>query len=199
MDIKDLLLADLKKKNRLITIIIVIATTLGLIFNIILTSHPVVPITLGVINVVIVSVYFAQKRLPMLRTVFPYLSVFAIATIAISSLIFDVAKVGAIGVVFLALVAAAIHTRMPVFIFGYVITLGIIVTVGLKGEGTLVVSFTNVYLLHLLSSIVLFSLIRSTNHVHNEANALMNAANARANDDEQHYEPNELARIKCLD
>ena len=80
---------------------------------------------------------------------------------------------GAIGVAFLALVASSIHSRMSVFLFGYAVTLGIIVTVGLNGAGTLVVSYTNVYLLHLLSSIVLFSLVRFTNQIHSRANELI--------------------------
>ncbi|MBS7345270.1 MAG: hypothetical protein KIG60_06450 [Caryophanon sp.] len=114
---------------------------------------------------------------------FPYIGVLLIATIAISSLIFDVPKVGAIGVAFLALIASALHSQIPVFIFGYVITLSIVATVGIQGEGTLVVSYTNVYLLHLLSSITLFSLTRFTNQVHCEANHLMINASEQADKD----------------
>ncbi|OCS92214.1 methyl-accepting chemotaxis protein [Caryophanon latum] len=188
MDIKQLLREDLERKNRLMTIIIVIAATLGLVFNLLMKNHIVVPVTLAAIDLIIVTMFFLQKKSTAIRAIFPYISVFLIACIAITSLIFDEPKVGAIGVAFLALVASSIHSRMSVFLFGYAVTLGIIVTVGLNGAGTLVVSYTNVYLLHLLSSIVLFSLVRFTNQIHSRANELIVTAAERAQQDGQQRE-----------
>ena len=62
MDIKQLLREDLERKNRLMTIIIVIAATLGLVFNLLMKNHIVVPVTLAAIDLIIVTMFFLHKK-----------------------------------------------------------------------------------------------------------------------------------------
>lgn len=62
MDIKQLLREDLERKNRLMTIIIVIAATSGLVFNLLMKNHIVVSVTLAAIDLIIVTMFFLQKN-----------------------------------------------------------------------------------------------------------------------------------------
>ncbi|MEE1132863.1 MAG: methyl-accepting chemotaxis protein [Caryophanon sp.] len=188
MDLQQLLQEDLERKNRLITIIIVIAATLGLVVNLLLKSHPAVIATLVLIDVIIVAMFFAQRKWTGLSAILPFIGVFLISCIAIATLVFDEAKVGLIGIAFLALIVSVVHMRMPVFVFGYVLTLGVLIAIDMQGQGTLVASYLNIYSVHILSSVTLFSLIRFTQQMQKEANQLMLETVERAKYGEQQRE-----------
>lgn len=186
MDIKQLKWDDWIRKNRIMGIGFALAAGLGLIAQLIQQSAMAIILSVAVPFVLAITFYFLSTKVDLIARSLPYILLVLNFVIAISVILFSEANLGSIGIIILLLVLAAIHGQVRIMIFGYLLSLAalimnnILFTMPELVEG----SGTNLVILHVLSGVILYLLVRQNGRMFDHIEELVETTASKAMEEE---------------
>ncbi|MFD1926878.1 methyl-accepting chemotaxis protein [Sporosarcina siberiensis] len=135
-----------------------------------------------------IALYFISKKVSIIARFLPYILLILNFVIALSIILFSEANLGTIGIIILLLVLGSIHGQMRIMVFGYVLSfIALIMNNVLFASPELVEgSGKNLVILHLLSGVVLFLLVRQNGRVFKHVEELVELSTAKALEEEAH-------------
>lgn len=186
MDIKRLKWNDWIRKNRIMGIGFALAAGLGLIAQLIQQSPMAIILSVAIPFSFAIIFYVLSMKIDLIARSLPYILLLLNFVIAISVILFSEANLGSIGIIILLLVLSAIHGQVGIMIFGYLLSLvALIINNILFTMPELVeVSGTNLVILHILSGVILFLLVRQNGRMFGHIEELVETTTSKAVEEE---------------
>lgn len=180
MNLIELKLVDLHKKNTILMVAYGIAGILGVIAQILLGEPFVVILSLGLPLVISFAVFALAKKRAKMASIFPYIIVVAGSITTISTSVSDVVNVSTIILTLFILILGGLHNSQAVFIFGYVCSLIVMgVNVLFDDSGVMGAETANVFLIQTIIALGIFMQGRQSTKLFANVEKLMDEANQK--------------------
>ncbi|MEK4425461.1 methyl-accepting chemotaxis protein [Solibacillus sp. FSL K6-1523] len=186
MNIQELKLLDLQKKNFTLMLAYGIAGSLGVIAQIALGEPFVVIISLGLPLVISLVVFALTKKNATMNLIFPYIIVLAGAATTIATSVSDVVNVSTIILALFILILGGLHNSQAVFIFGYIWSLIVMsVNVMFDESGIIGDEMANVFLIQTIIALGIFLQVRQSTKLFTNVEELMEIGTQKALEEEK--------------
>ena len=185
MRIEELKQTDWKNKNKIVALIFGLAAGLGLIAQIFLQSSAIIIVSVAVPFAIAILFAALMNRSTFIMKQFPYLLVFLNFIISMSLILFSGANLGTIGVIYLVLVIGAVHGKLLIMGYAYVLSLIAMIFnhVYFVSPELIDGSGSNLLLLHFLVGLSLFLLVRQNGQVFNHVEELLTLTSQKAEEE----------------
>ncbi|PIC73684.1 methyl-accepting chemotaxis protein [Sporosarcina sp. P17b] len=185
MKIEELKLTDWMKKNKIMALIFGLAAGLGLIAQVILQSTAIIITSVAIPFVIALLFFVVMGKSRLITKQFPYILIFLNFCISMSLILFSGANLGTIGVIYLVLVLGAVHGRMLIMGYAYVLSLIAMIFnhVYFISPDLINGSGSNLLLLHFLVALSLFLLVRQNGRVFNHVEELLVLTSQKAEEE----------------
>ncbi|MEG0471792.1 MAG: methyl-accepting chemotaxis protein [Solibacillus sp.] len=186
MNINELKLLDLQKKNFILMLVYGIAGALGVIAQIALGEPFVVILSLGLPLVISLAVFALTKKNEKMALIFPYIIVLAGAVTTIATSVSDVVNVSTIILTLFILILGGLHNSQGVFIFGYILSLIVMsINVMYDESGVIGGEMANVFLIQTIMALGIFLQVRQSQKLFTNVEELMENESQKALTEEQ--------------
>lgn len=183
MTIEQLKMEDLTKKNNYLFLVAGIASGLGFIAQLVLSSMLIVQVSTGTAFFLFLISYFIQKRFDFLKKWFPY-AIISLLFILIVALIVGegTSKLGTIALSFLLIMMASIHSNQKVFALGFIYgSVSMYLNLAyFHGSKEINEQIPNLVLIFVLIMIGLFLQIRQNSHTLSQTEDLLNTIHEKS-------------------
>lgn len=186
MDIVQLKWDDWIRKNRILGIGFALAAGLGLVAQVIQQSAMTIILSVAIPFVFAIIFYVLSLKVHFIAKILPYLLLVLNFVIAMSVILFSEANLGSIGIIILLLVLASIHNDAKILFFGYGLSL-----IALLFNNKLFImpelvkaSGTNLVVLHIISGILLYLLVRQNSRMFNHIEELVETTTEKGLEEE---------------
>ncbi|MGE7023321.1 methyl-accepting chemotaxis protein [Solibacillus cecembensis] len=181
MNIQELKLLDLHKKNFTLMLAYGIAGSLGVIAQIALGEPLVVIISLGLPLIISLIVFALTKKNAKMGLIFPYVIVLAGAATTIATSVSDVVNVSTIILALFILILGGLHNSQAVFVFGYIWSLIVMsVNVMFDESGVIGGEIVNVFLIQTIIALGILLQVRQSTKLFANVEELMGNAMQKA-------------------
>ncbi|MEG0472380.1 MAG: methyl-accepting chemotaxis protein [Solibacillus sp.] len=181
MNIQELKLLDLHKKNFTLMLAYGIAGSLGVIAQIALGEPLVVIISLGLPLIISLIVFALTKKNAKMGLIFPYVIVLAGAATTIATSVSDVVNVSTIILALFILILGGLHNSQAVFVFGYIWSLIVMsVNVMFDESGVIGGEIVNVFLIQTIIALGILLQVRQSTKLFANVEELMGNATQKA-------------------
>ncbi|PIC56412.1 hypothetical protein CSV80_14260 [Sporosarcina sp. P12(2017)] len=190
MKIEELKHTDWMNKNKIMALSFGLAAGLGLLAQILLQSSAIIITSVAIPFVVAILFYVFMNTSTFIAKQFPYILVFLTFSISMSLILFSNANLGTIGVIYLVLVLGAVHGKMRIIGFAYVLSL-LALLVNNKyfiSPEIIIGSGSNLLLLHFLTALCLFLLVRQNDRVFHHVEELLALTSQKAEEEQVLFE-----------
>lgn len=198
MKIEELKHTDWINKNKIMALSFGLAAGLGLLAQILLQSSIIIITSVAIPVVVAILFYVFMNTSTFIAKYFPYILVFLTFCISMSLILFSSANLGTIGVIYLVLVLGAVHGKMRIIGFAYVLSL-LALLVNNKyfiSPEIIIGSGSNLLLLHFLTALCLFLLVRQNDRVFQHVEELLALTSQKAEEEQVLFEELDTAVTK---
>ncbi|CAM3274762.1 methyl-accepting chemotaxis protein [Filibacter tadaridae] len=177
---------DWLRKNRIMMLGFALAAGLGLLAQLIQQSALAIQLSVAIPFVFSIIFFSISRKVAVISTVLPYLLLMMNFAIAMGVIFFSEANLGSIGIIILLLVLGSIHGKMPILVFGFVLSFVAMVTNNLlfTAPELVGVSGKNLLLLHFLAGLVLFLLVRQNGRVFKHVEQLVELTETKVAEEE---------------
>lgn len=181
MNIQELKLLDLQKKNFILTLVYGIAGALGVIAQIALGEKLVIIISVALPLVITLGLFAITKKSEKVALIFPYLIVLTCATATIAGIVSQPVSVSTIILALLVLILGGLHNSQSVFLYSYILSLIVMsVTVMFDESGVIGGEVVNVFLIQTLIALGMFLQVRQSTKLFANVEELMENAMQKA-------------------
>ncbi|PID25437.1 methyl-accepting chemotaxis protein [Sporosarcina sp. P7] len=198
MKIEELKHTDWMNKNKIMALSFGLTAGLGLLAQIILQSSMIIITSVAIPFVVAILFYLFMNTSAFIAKQFPYILIFLTFCISMSLILFSNANLGTIGVIYLILVLGAVHGRMSIIGFAYALSLIALLvnnTYFISPE-LIIGSGSNLVLLHFLTALCLFLLVRQNDRVFHHVEELLALTSRKAEEEQVLFEKLDAAVMK---
>lgn len=186
MNIEQLKWEDWIRKNRIMGVGFGLAAGLGLVAQILLQSSINIILSVSIPFALAILFYILSTKVKVIAVKLPYFLLILNFVIALSIIFFSEANLGSIGVIILLLVLAAIHGEIRIMIFGYLLSLVSLLmnNIFFTMPELVEASGANLLILHFLSGVVLFLLVRQNGRMFKHIEELVETTTVKAKEEE---------------
>lgn len=186
MNITQLKWDDWVRKNRILIIGFTLAAGLGLIAQLIQRSSLVIILSVAIPLAFAIGAYFLSTTVELVARILPYILLVLNFIIALGVMFLSEANLGSIGIIILLLVLGAIHGERKIMIFGFTLSfIALLLNNMFFVDSALVTaSGTNLLILHFLSGVILFLLVRQNGHMFSHIEELVETTTIKAQEEE---------------
>lgn len=187
MKIEQLKQADWMNKNKIMALSFLLAAGLGLLAQIILQSSGIIITSVAIPLIIAVLLYALMNKSAIIGERFPYILLFLTFCVAMSLMLFSEANLGTVGVIYLVLVLGAVHGKMSIIVFAYVLSLiALLYNNRYFASPELIAgSGSNLVLLHFLVALCLFLLVRQNGKIFTHVEELLALTEKKAHEEHE--------------
>ena len=186
MNITELKQQDWLRKNQIMMIGFALAAGLGLLAQIVQQSPLAIQLSVAIPFVFAILFYYISKKMELFSRILPYLLIILNFAVAMGVIFFSEANLGTIGIIILIMVIGSIHGKMMIMAFGFVLSFIAMITNNLLFTAPELVegSGTNLLLLHFLTGLVLFLLVRQNGQLFTHVEELVELTEIKVREEE---------------
>lgn len=186
MNIEELKQSDWMNKNNIMGLSFGLAAGLGLIAQIIIQSSMTIISSVAIPFIIAALIFVFRNKSIFIAKQLPYILIFLTFCIAMSLILFSGANLGTIGVIYLITVLGAIHGKMILMGYAYILSLIAMLmnNVYFAAPELVVGSGTNLLILQFLVGLCLFLLVRQNGRIMARVEELFSLTLQKA--DEEH-------------
>ncbi|MFS0575472.1 methyl-accepting chemotaxis protein [Sporosarcina sp. 179-K 3D1 HS] len=188
MSIEQLKKNDWLQKNKIMTTGFLIASGLGLAAQLVQRSNPAIIFSVAIPFILAGLFYIISLRVKAISRTLPFILLFLNFFIALGVIFLSGANLGSIGIIILLLVIGSIHGVVKILIVGYTLSfIALLLNNQYFVEPALVEgSGLNLLILHFLSGVVLFLLVRQNGRMFTHIEELVALTAEKAEEEEAH-------------
>ncbi|BAQ10212.1 methyl-accepting chemotaxis protein [Bacillus sp. OxB-1] len=188
MSIVQLKESDWLQKNQIMAAGFLIASGLGLLAQLVQRSNQAIILSVAIPFVLAGLFYLISHRVKVIFRTLPYILLLLNFCIAVSVIFLSEANLGSIGIIILLLIIGSIHGVFKILIFGYTLSF---IALLLNNRhfiepGLVEGSGVNLLILHFLSGVILFLLVRQNRRMLVRIEALVTMTEKKAKEEEAH-------------
>lgn len=186
MNITELKQQDWLRKNQIMMIGFALAAGLGLLAQLVQRSPLTIQLSVAIPFAFALLFYFLSQKIELISRILPYLLLMMNFAIAMGVIFFSEANLGTIGIIIMVLVIGSIHGKMTIMAFGFVLSFIAMLTNNFQFTAPELVegSGTNLLLLHFLTGLVLFLLVRQNGRMFTHVEELVELTEIKVREEE---------------
>ncbi|CAM5195396.1 Methyl-accepting chemotaxis protein OS=Ureibacillus acetophenoni OX=614649 GN=SAMN05877842_102310 PE=3 SV=1 [Ureibacillus acetophenoni] len=185
MDIHILKKKDLFEKNTIIMLVYGISALLGGMAQFIIGRPIGIALSLFIPGLIAFIFYVIQRKVEMLRRIFPFLVLIAIVFSVYFTISSFKVTLATIVMTFFALILGSIHNQFSIFIFGYFCSVTELIFNFTLDTGGFAVDPANVFVVHTLMALAILLQVRQNKKLQKNTENLMTLENEKAKQEEQ--------------
>lgn len=188
MNITDLKRSDWMHRNEIMGLSFGVAAGLGLLMQVISKAPMVVISSIAIPFVIACIFYLLRRSVEIISRIIPYILLIAIFSVSLSLIFFAEGDLGTIGIIFLTLILGSIHGQMRIMLVAYTFSLVALLLNNRQfvSAELAAASGMDLILLHFLSGLALFLLVRQSGRSLKQIIELVEITTTKALEEEAH-------------